>query len=180
MFANNHHNDGRIAVWLPAPPGLQEMLIQAAPENTLGRPTSACAAGLASSWITSATKTWPFISGTAGDWWRQKSYRLSLTILPLSLNHRDRHDGYTGLSERAGMRLVLIRHAESEHAVRGLVGGPLGCRGLTACGCQQAERLAQHFHRTGELADCAAFLTSPFPAPGKRPNACCPHCRLRP
>ena len=33
MFANNHHNDGRIAVWLPAPPGLQEMLIQAAPEK---------------------------------------------------------------------------------------------------------------------------------------------------
>ena len=22
MFANNHHNDGHIAVWLPAPPGL--------------------------------------------------------------------------------------------------------------------------------------------------------------
>lgn len=42
------------------------------------------------------------------------------------------------------------------------MGGPLGCRGLTACGCQQAERLAQHFHRTGELADCAALLTSPF------------------
>lgn len=23
MFANNHHGDGRIAVWLPAPPGVQ-------------------------------------------------------------------------------------------------------------------------------------------------------------
>ena len=33
MFANNHHNDGRIGVWLPAPPGLQGMLIQAAPEK---------------------------------------------------------------------------------------------------------------------------------------------------
>jgi hypothetical protein len=32
MFANDHHNDGRIAVWLPAPPGLQEMLIDTAPE----------------------------------------------------------------------------------------------------------------------------------------------------
>ena len=31
MCANNHHNDGRIAVWLPAPPGLQEMLIESAP-----------------------------------------------------------------------------------------------------------------------------------------------------
>jgi hypothetical protein len=33
MFANNHHNDGRVAVWLPAPPGLQEVLIQSAPET---------------------------------------------------------------------------------------------------------------------------------------------------
>jgi hypothetical protein len=32
MFANNHHNDGRIAVWLPAPPGLQEALIETAPD----------------------------------------------------------------------------------------------------------------------------------------------------
>src|SRR5487761_2184536 len=31
MFANNHHNDGRIAVWLPAPPGLQQSLIHSAP-----------------------------------------------------------------------------------------------------------------------------------------------------
>ena len=33
MFANNHHNDGRIAVWLPVPPGMQAMLIEAAPEK---------------------------------------------------------------------------------------------------------------------------------------------------
>lgn len=33
MFANNHHNDGHIAVWLPAPFGIQEMLIEAAPEK---------------------------------------------------------------------------------------------------------------------------------------------------
>ncbi len=31
MFANNHHGDGRIAVWIPVPPGAQEMLIDAAP-----------------------------------------------------------------------------------------------------------------------------------------------------
>lgn len=31
MFANNHHNDGRVAVWLPVPPGAQEMLIEADP-----------------------------------------------------------------------------------------------------------------------------------------------------
>ncbi|MEK7727355.1 MAG: MmcQ/YjbR family DNA-binding protein [candidate division KSB1 bacterium] len=27
MFADNHHNDGRIAVWLAAPSGIQEVLI---------------------------------------------------------------------------------------------------------------------------------------------------------
>ncbi|MFN0085567.1 MAG: MmcQ/YjbR family DNA-binding protein [Blastocatellia bacterium] len=33
MFANNHHNDGHIAVWLPAPPGIQETLIETSPEK---------------------------------------------------------------------------------------------------------------------------------------------------
>jgi hypothetical protein len=33
MFANNHHTDGRIAVWVPAPPGLQEALIGSAPDT---------------------------------------------------------------------------------------------------------------------------------------------------
>lgn len=33
MFANNHHRDGRIAVWAPAPPGAQLLLIEAAPEK---------------------------------------------------------------------------------------------------------------------------------------------------
>ncbi len=32
MFANNHHQDGHIAVWLPAPPGFQEGLIETAPD----------------------------------------------------------------------------------------------------------------------------------------------------
>ena len=33
MFANNHHNDGPIAVWIPAPAGLQAMLIAASPKT---------------------------------------------------------------------------------------------------------------------------------------------------
>lgn len=33
MFSNNHHNDGHIAVWIPAPPGHQEMLIATSPET---------------------------------------------------------------------------------------------------------------------------------------------------
>jgi hypothetical protein len=31
MFANNHHRDGRVAVWLPAAPGVQTALIEEAP-----------------------------------------------------------------------------------------------------------------------------------------------------
>jgi hypothetical protein len=33
MFSNNHHNDGHIAVWIPAPPGLQAMLISTWPDK---------------------------------------------------------------------------------------------------------------------------------------------------
>ena len=33
MFANNHHNDGHIAIWIPASPGLQAELIHALPEK---------------------------------------------------------------------------------------------------------------------------------------------------
>ena len=32
MFSNNHHNDGHVGVWVPAPQGLQEALIEEAPE----------------------------------------------------------------------------------------------------------------------------------------------------
>ena len=31
-FADNHHNDGRTAVWLGASPGLQEVLIESEPD----------------------------------------------------------------------------------------------------------------------------------------------------
>jgi hypothetical protein len=33
MFANNHHSDGHVAVWIPAPPGVQAMLIHQSPET---------------------------------------------------------------------------------------------------------------------------------------------------
>ena len=33
MFANNHHNDGHVAVWIPAPPGLQATLIKSEPRK---------------------------------------------------------------------------------------------------------------------------------------------------
>ncbi|HEY6306947.1 MAG TPA: MmcQ/YjbR family DNA-binding protein [Candidatus Angelobacter sp.] len=33
MFANNHHNDGHIAVWVAAPPGLQATLVNNQPQR---------------------------------------------------------------------------------------------------------------------------------------------------
>jgi hypothetical protein len=33
MFANNHHHDGRVAIWLPVPSGAQADLLAAAPER---------------------------------------------------------------------------------------------------------------------------------------------------
>ncbi|QNI35666.1 MmcQ/YjbR family DNA-binding protein [Edaphobacter albus] len=33
MFANNHHNDGHIAVWIPAVPGEQQLLIRSSPKK---------------------------------------------------------------------------------------------------------------------------------------------------
>jgi len=33
MFSNNHHHDGHIAVWLPAPPGVQARLIETWPKT---------------------------------------------------------------------------------------------------------------------------------------------------
>jgi len=33
MFAGNHHHDGKVAVWLPAAPGMQETMIAEAPEK---------------------------------------------------------------------------------------------------------------------------------------------------
>ena len=33
MFANNHHGDGRIAVWMKAAPGVQQLLVGGAPKR---------------------------------------------------------------------------------------------------------------------------------------------------
>lgn len=61
------------------------------------------------------------------------------------------------------MRLVLIRHGESKHSIRGVIGWRVGCAGLTERGFRQAEALANRLRTTGELSDCAALLCSPVP-----------------
>jgi hypothetical protein len=38
MFADNHHQDGHLAVWLPVPDGLQPALIEDEPKTYLKPP----------------------------------------------------------------------------------------------------------------------------------------------
>lgn len=38
MFSDNHHGDGRLSVWLKAPPGAQEMLLETSPEEIFRPP----------------------------------------------------------------------------------------------------------------------------------------------
>jgi hypothetical protein len=33
MFLDDHHGDGRLALWLPAPEGMQDTLVRAEPEH---------------------------------------------------------------------------------------------------------------------------------------------------
>ena len=49
------------------------------------------------------------------------------------------------------MRLLLIRHGESICGVNGVVGGTLGCTGLTERGFEQARALRDRFERSGEV-----------------------------
>jgi probable phosphoglycerate mutase len=60
-------------------------------------------------------------------------------------------------------RLVLIRHGESRATVDQIVGGPVGCAGLSELGVRQCEALRDRLLRTAELEDADALLTSVLP-----------------
>ncbi|HKE15385.1 MAG TPA: histidine phosphatase family protein [Kofleriaceae bacterium] len=57
-------------------------------------------------------------------------------------------------------RLILIRHADSWHKVRGVVGGQKGCRGLTDEGRDEAARLRDRLARLDELAGAALYSST--------------------
>ena len=38
MFSDDHHSDGRLAVWLKGPPGMQELLLETSPEQAFKPP----------------------------------------------------------------------------------------------------------------------------------------------
>ena len=58
------------------------------------------------------------------------------------------------------MRLLLIRHGESEHSLRGMIAGQASCPGLTARGFDQARRLAERLRATHEAGDGIVLLSS--------------------
>jgi len=62
-----------------------------------------------------------------------------------------------------GTRLLLIRHGEAYCNARGVVGGPLGCGGLTELGRRQAEALGERLAYSGELREATALYTSVLP-----------------
>lgn len=59
------------------------------------------------------------------------------------------------------MRLILIRHGESQHGVRGMIAGMRGCTGLTEKGFRQAHELAGRLAATSGFNDCNRLLCSP-------------------
>ncbi len=48
-YHDDHHGDGRISLWCPAPPGVQEELVAAEPKRFFKPPTSA--SGTFSGWL---------------------------------------------------------------------------------------------------------------------------------
>jgi len=60
-------------------------------------------------------------------------------------------------------RLVLVRHGEAECNVAGVVGGRLGCTGLSPLGRAQAEALRSRLAESGALAGAAALYASVLP-----------------
>ncbi|HAM01382.1 MAG TPA: histidine phosphatase family protein [Acidimicrobiaceae bacterium] len=57
-------------------------------------------------------------------------------------------------------RLVLVRHGEAACHLRGVVGGPGGCTGLSELGVQQAQSLRRRLEETGELSGASALYAS--------------------
>lgn len=49
------------------------------------------------------------------------------------------------------MQLILVRHGDAYAGFHGVIGGPLGCTGLTPTGRKQAEALRDHLASTGRV-----------------------------
>ncbi len=69
----------------------------------------------------------------------------------------------TGEAAPQATRVVLVRHGEARCNVEGVIGGIVGCRGLTERGVAQVEALSRRLAETGELAGAAALYSSVLP-----------------
>lgn len=69
----------------------------------------------------------------------------------------------TSGDEPRGTRLLLVRHGEAGCNVAGVVGGPLGCTGLTELGREQAMELASRVERSREFDGAVAAYSSTLP-----------------
>lgn len=69
----------------------------------------------------------------------------------------------TSGSTQRGTRIVLVRHGEAHCNALGVVGGPLGCGGLTELGEAQARALRDRLLVSREFDDAVALYTSVLP-----------------
>lgn len=69
----------------------------------------------------------------------------------------------TGTPFDVSTRVVLVRHGEATCGVTGIVGGPIGCSGLTDKGVAQAKQLFARLCDTGELQDASSLYSSVLP-----------------
>ena len=69
----------------------------------------------------------------------------------------------TGRPSVDATEIILVRHGEAICNVEGVIGGVLGCTGLTDRGVGQVEALAERLSRTGELGGVDALYSSVLP-----------------
>lgn len=62
-----------------------------------------------------------------------------------------------------GTRIVLVRHGESRAQELGILGGHVGCQGLSDTGRAQATALRDRLAASGELAGASALYSSIMP-----------------
>ncbi len=68
MFDNNHHDAGRIAVWIRGAPGAQETLVEAAPDRFF-RPPYVGHRGWIGARLDVDTVDWDEVRGLLGEAW---------------------------------------------------------------------------------------------------------------
>jgi hypothetical protein len=74
MFSDNHHNDGRIALLCKAPPGVQEMLVEAEPERFF-RPPYVGPSGWIGIRVDGRSVDWEEVGDFLADAWRMTASR---------------------------------------------------------------------------------------------------------